>query len=167
MDPLSAAASIIAVVQLGASVGQGLYTLASRMGAAGREVQIYSTEISDLTTCFRHIEKVVSSSPARAAAHLDLIKDVLDICSRVLKPFGELQKILNRYLAKIQGRKDHKKIRVLFAKVKWVFSVKEEVLFYRDVLAAQHRTLQTMLLLLQASAAQNGVQVEVEDQSEG
>jgi hypothetical protein len=67
----------------------------------------------------------------------------MDICDRVLTPLNRLQKTLKPLL--VHFRSSPGKLRQLELRLRWVFSSRDKLLFYREVLKGQHRILDTTL----------------------
>jgi hypothetical protein len=142
-DPLSIAASIVGIVTLGFQVVRGLYQIADCIGSAGKEVRLYAEEINQFSQLLSHIRAQILAAPDIPFNSRSLIKDVVDICDKILQPFHRLQNTLDSFF--IRFKQSPKKLKQFGFRIKWVFCDKKKLLFYLDALRNQHRILNTAL----------------------
>lgn len=126
-DPLSITASIVGLVTLGFQVVKGLYQIADAIGSAGEEVRLYAGEINRFSKLLNLIRAQILATPDIAFDSRSLIKDVIDICHKVLQPFHRLQNTLDAFLARF--KQSPKKLKQFGFRVRWVFSDKRKLLF--------------------------------------
>ncbi|KAL2811777.1 nucleoside phosphorylase domain-containing protein [Aspergillus granulosus] len=142
-DPLSITASIVGIVTLGFQVAKGLYQFADGIGSAGEEVRLYAGEVNEFSKLLNYIRTQILDSPDLPFNSQSLIRDVIDVCDKVLQPFHRLQNTLNSFFT--QFKQSPKKLKQFGLRVKWVFSSKKKLLFYLEALRSQHRILNTAL----------------------
>lgn len=145
---LGLGASIIAVLTLTKKVVSGLRTLANGMGTAGLEVQSYSSEINDFAVLLERTQKTVQQATSASLTDHDLLKDLLEVCERVMDPLNLMQRRLNRYDTSFRQQQNRRKIRHFHTTVKWLFSTKQKIMYLRSVVQGQHRLLDTLLQLM-------------------
>lgn len=142
-DPLSITASIVGIVTLGFQVAKGLYQIADGIGTAGEEVRLYAGEINEFSKLLAHIRTEILTTPDIPFDSRSLIKDVVDICDKVLEPLHCLQEILKSFFTRF--KQSPKKLKQFALRVRWIFRDKRKLLFYLDALRSQHRILNTAL----------------------
>lgn len=142
-DPLSITASIVGIVTLGFQVAKGLYQFADGIGSAGEEVRLYAGEINEFSRLLNHIRTQILESPDLPFDSRSFIRDVVDVCDKVLQPFHRLQNTLNSFFTRF--KQSPKKLQQFGFRVKWVFSSKKKLLIYLEALRSQHRILNTAL----------------------
>ncbi|KAB8239574.1 nucleoside phosphorylase domain-containing protein [Aspergillus alliaceus] len=142
-DPLSITASIIGIATLGFQIAKGLYKIADGIGSAGEEVRLYAGEINEFSKLLNHIRAQILATPDIPFSSRSLIKDVIDICDKVLQPFHCLQKTLESFFTRF--KQSPNKLKKFGLGVGWVFCYKKKLLFYLDTLRNQHRILNTAL----------------------
>jgi Mg2+ and Co2+ transporter CorA len=158
-DPLSLTGSILAIVSTGIRVANGIHQLADELCAADSEIHSYADEIIGFTRLLQHVHTTVKDVPSSSDTLLEqgLIREALTICEKILTPLDQLQKTLNKHLEKLKPQSS--KLKRFGTIVKWVFSSKKKVLFYRAALHFQHQLLDTILqlLTLRSSRPQNTI----------
>ncbi len=157
-DPLGLAAGVIGIAATGFAVAQGLYQIADGIGSAGQEVRIYADEIDAFSKLLKMVRAELLRPSSIFLDEQSLVRDVMDICDRVLQPLNRLQNTLRPLL--VRFRSCPGKLRQFGLRVQWYFSCKDKLLFYREALRSQHRILDTTLelMILQANrdkSAQN------------
>jgi hypothetical protein len=144
-DPLSIAASIVGIVTLGFQLARGLYQIVDCIGSAGKEVRLNAEEINQFSELLNHIRAQMLAAPEIPLNSRSLIKDVVDICDKILQPFHRLQNTLDSFI--IRFKQSPRKLKQFGFRVKWIFCEKKKLLFYLDALRNQHRILNTALNL--------------------
>ena len=146
-DPLG----VIGIAATGFAVAQGLYQIADGIGSAGQEVRIYADEVDAFSKLLKMVRAELLRPSGVSLDEQSLVKDVMDICDRVLQPLNRLQSTLKPLL--VRFRNSSGKLRQFGLRVQWFFSSKDKLLFYREALKAQHRILDTTLelMILQAN----------------
>jgi hypothetical protein len=142
-DPLSITASVVGIVTLGFQVAKGLYQFADGIGSAGEEVRLYAGEINEFSKLLNHIRTQILESPNIPFDSRSLIRDVIDVCDKVLQPFHRLQNTLHSFFTRF--KQSPRKLKQFGLRVKWVFASKKKLLFYLEALRNQHRILNTAL----------------------
>ncbi|KJK63836.1 hypothetical protein P875_00064708 [Aspergillus parasiticus SU-1] len=142
-DPLSITASIFGIVTLGFQVAKGLYQIADGIGFAGEEVRLYAAEINEFSKLLTHIRAQILATPDIPFSSRSLIKDIVDICDKILQPFHRLQNTLESFFARF--KQSPQKLKQFGFRVKWIFHDKRKLLFYLEALRNQHRILNTAL----------------------
>lgn len=150
-DPLSVAASIIGITATGFTVAQSLYQIADGIGSAGLEVRVYADEIDAFSKLLKAVRAELLRPSSISLNEQSLVKDVIDICNRVLAPLSRLQDTLKPLL--VRFRNSSRKLSQFGLRVQWIFAKKSKLLFYREALRGQHRILDTTLglIILQAN----------------
>jgi hypothetical protein len=146
-DPLSISASIIAVVGAGFKVAKGLHQLADEIGSASVEVRVYGEEIDSFAKLVQRIREQITQRAGQVSSFEEnLLRDIIDVCGRVMRPINGLQEKLNPLLERF--RDSPSKLRSFRLRVQWISKSKEKILFYRGALRGQHRLLDTTLDLM-------------------
>jgi hypothetical protein len=150
-DPLNIAAGVFGIAATGFAVAQGLYQIADGIGSAGQEVRAHAGEIDAFSKLLKRVRAELLRPSNTCFEEQSLVKDIVDICERVLLPLNLLQATLKPLL--IQFSRSSKKLRQLGLRIHWLFKSKNKLLFYRSILKEQHRVLDTTLelMILQAS----------------
>jgi hypothetical protein len=149
-DPFSLTANIIAVTIAGFKVAKGLNTLADGIGSAGKEVRIYADEIDAFSKLLQRVKDLLhdtqsSRLPDSLFYEQSLLLDILGVCKRVLEPINRIQQKLTPLVGRFT---DSTKGKNFALRIRWIFSSKEKLLFYRGALKEQHRLLNTTLVLM-------------------
>ncbi len=129
-DPFSIASGAAGIVSMGFSIAHGLFQIAQKIGSAGDEVRVYAEEIDTFSKLLGHIKAEIERSTDISVAIQSLIKDVMDICGRVLVPLDRLQANLKPLLARFSSSTG--KFRQLGLRLQWVFREKAKLLFFRE-----------------------------------
>jgi hypothetical protein len=137
-DPLSIAAAVTGIAATGFAVANGLYTIADGIGSAGQEVRIYGDEVGAFSKLLIRGRSELLQPAHTSSEDTSLIKDVLDICDRILAPLERLQKTLSPLL--VRFRESPGKLRQVGIRIHWIFSRKAKLLFYRGVERAAQST---------------------------
>ncbi|RMJ06664.1 hypothetical protein CDV36_013728 [Fusarium kuroshium] len=145
-DPFSIASGAAGIISLGLEIAQGLYQIAGAIGSAGLEVRTYAEEINQFSKLLDQVKNELTQSANVSVDLQSLIKDVMDVCNRALTPLDCLQKTLKPLLVRFKSSPG--KFRQLGLRLQWVFSSREKLLFYREVLKGQHRILDTTLQVM-------------------
>ena len=146
-DPLSITASILAVVVAGFKAAKGLYQLADGIGSAGMEARIYAEEINSFSKLLQRTrEQITQRSEQISSFEETLLREIINICDRVIRPINGIQESLNPIL--VRFRSSPSKLRSFGLRVQWMFCSKDKLLFYRGALRGQHRLLDTTLALM-------------------
>jgi ornithine cyclodeaminase/alanine dehydrogenase-like protein (mu-crystallin family) len=102
-DPLSIAASVLAVVGAGCQVAKGLYQLADGIRSAGIEVRVYADEVDSFTKLLQRIRDQLLQRPAKSSTYEDnLLQDIVDVCKRALGPIDRIQETMNPLLIRFR-----------------------------------------------------------------
>jgi hypothetical protein len=142
-EAIGLAASILQIAGVGLAVAKGLYSIADGIGSAGREVRAYADEINGFSKLLYRVRIEILQTPGINHDEQNLLKDILDICDRVLKPFNQLQDVLTPLL--VHYGNSPGKLKQLGLRLYWIFSCKRELLFYRDLVKVQHGMLDTII----------------------
>jgi len=142
-DPFSVASGAAGIISLGFTIAQGLFQIAGGIGSAGQEIRIYAEEINAFSKLLRCVKTELESSTDVSLDLQSLVKDVTDICDRVLTPLDRLQNTLKPLLVRFKTSPG--KIRQLGVRLQWVFTSKDKLLFYREALKGQYQILDTVL----------------------
>lgn len=142
-ETVGLAASVFQIANVGFNVAKGLHSIADDIGSAGREVRAYADEISGFSKLLDRVRTEVLHTPGMDQDEHSMLKDVLDICDRVLKPFSQLQDMLKPLL--VHYGTSPGKLKQLGLRIYYIFSCRRELLFYRDLVKAQHRMLDTIM----------------------
>ena len=142
-DPFSVASGAAGIISLGFTIAQGLFQIAGDIGSAGQEIRIYAEEINAFSKLLRCVKTELESSTDVSLDLQSLVKDVTDICDRVLTPLDRLQNTLKPLLVRFKTSPG--KIRQLGVRLQWVFTSKDKLLFYREALKGQYQILDTVL----------------------
>lgn len=145
-DPLSIAAGVIGIAGTGFTVAQGLYQIADGIGSAGQEVRAHADEIDAFSKLLKRVRDELLRPSNDCLEEQSLVKDIVDICEKVLLPLNRLQATLKPLLIKFS--KSSNKIHQLGLRIHWLFKSKNKLLFYRSILKGQHRVLDTTLELM-------------------
>jgi hypothetical protein len=95
-DPLSITASILAVVGAEFKVAKGLHQLADGIGSAGVEVRVYTEEIDSFAKLLQRVREQIKQRPGQVSSFEEnLLRDIIDVCDRVMRPINGLQEKLN------------------------------------------------------------------------
>ena len=150
-DPLSVTASIASLAVTGFALAKGLGRIADGLGAAGREVRLYANETLAFARLLHRVREELCRLADVPADTMTLLRDVVDVCERVLAALDRVHVTLEPLLERFA--RSPRKLIQLGLRLRWVFGKKAEMLFYRDALAAQHRLLDTVLdvMILQAT----------------
>jgi hypothetical protein len=153
MDPLSIAATALTIAAKGFAVAQSLYEIASGIGSAGREVRTYADEIDVFSKLLNAVREEVLRPLGTSLDEQSLVKDVLDICNRVLLPLESLQSTLKPLL--VHFRNSPGKLHQFGLRIRWIFSSKGKLLFYRDALNWQRGNVSIILGLMNLQASKD------------
>jgi cob(I)alamin adenosyltransferase len=90
-DPFSVASGAAGIISLGFTIAHGLFQIAGDIGSAGQEIRIYAEEINAFSKLLRCVKTELESSTDVSLDLQSLVKDVTDICDRVLTPLDRLR----------------------------------------------------------------------------
>jgi hypothetical protein len=150
MDPLT----ILQVIGHGLAISAGLYEIANGIGSSAREVRAFADEVDSFSRLLGCVKAELDRVEVDVTIDLrSLVNDVVSICGRVLQPLLKLQDNLKPLLAKF--RDSPGKLRQVGLRLRWAFTTRSRLLFYRDALHGQHRILDTALALLTLQTAKD------------
>ncbi|KAF1953519.1 hypothetical protein CC80DRAFT_140879 [Byssothecium circinans] len=145
-EAIGLAASILTLTSASFKVAQSLYNIADSIGMAGLEFRACAEEISGFSRLLERVHELLKLISGISPEDMSLLKDVFDIFHRVLKEFQWLQDTLAPLLVKYQDSPG--KLRQLGLRICWTLSWKNLLHFYRDIVRAQHRNLDTALSII-------------------
>ncbi|KAL1591703.1 hypothetical protein SLS60_011702 [Paraconiothyrium brasiliense] len=149
-DPLSVSASVLTVVGSGFAIAKELYQIADGIGSAGAQVRIYADEIRLFSELLGHTRDELrnnSQRPRPRAEHL--IMDILHVFESVLEPPKQLQATLNPLL--LRFRSSPTRLLQIALRVRWLFSAKDKLLWYRESLKVLNGILNTTLTAMKTT----------------
>ena len=95
MAEIGLIASIVGVAGVGATLSIAIFDIASKIGAAGKELQDLSTEISLLCSVFKQLETLLSHAHFRYSnAAVDTTRKILERCKEVFNELDDVVKDL-------------------------------------------------------------------------
>jgi len=147
MAEISLIASIIGVAGAGAKLSIAIFDIASTIGAAGKELQDLSTEISLLCSVFKQLETVLSHAHFHYSnAAVDTARKILERCKTVFNELDDVVKdLLPRKNVGLGGIPS-----VDFAsRVKWLGFKNSKVKLIKSTLESYKLTLGIMLSTMQ------------------
>lgn len=155
-DPLSIAASIIGIATTGFEVARGLYSIADVIGSAGREVRTYAAEIDLFSRVLKQTREQLQNLGNVSPDTQNLLKDVVDICGRIVGILDRLNVTLYPLLDRFKD--SPRKLSQFGLRLQWIFSKKGKLLFYRDALSHQQCILGTLMdvIMLQITTDRSG-----------
>ncbi|KAL9077325.1 MAG: hypothetical protein Q9157_003392 [Trypethelium eluteriae] len=112
MDPLSICASAIAVLQAANSLGKTIGKLRSLM-AAGDEISLLLTEISDLKVVFQNTKEALEALPRSNDLDCRQKRDLLGLLNRALEASTKLELFIKERLIRKSSLQDDFKINYL------------------------------------------------------
>jgi hypothetical protein len=147
MAELGLIASIVGVASAGARLSIAIFDIASAIGAAGKELQDLSTEISLLCFVFKQLEALLSHAHFRYSnAAVDTTRKILDRCKEV---FNELDDVVKD----LYPRKNDELGRIpspdFVTRVKWLGFRNSKVKLIKSTLESYKLTLGIMLSTMQ------------------
>jgi hypothetical protein len=147
MAEIGLIAGIVGVAGAGAKLSIAIFDIASTIGAAGKELQDLSTEISLLCSVFKQLETLLSHAHFRYSnTAVDTTRKILERCKEVFNELGDVVKDLwprrNDDLGGIPS--------VGFVtRVKWLGFKKSKVKLIKSTLESYKLTLGIMLSTMQ------------------
>jgi hypothetical protein len=102
--PLGLAAGVIGIAATGFAVARGLYQIADGIGSAGQEVRIYADEVDAFSELLKMVRAELLRSSSVSLDEQSLVKDVMDVCDRVLQPLNRLQGTLRPLLVRFRTK---------------------------------------------------------------
>ncbi|KAF2261456.1 hypothetical protein CC78DRAFT_546649 [Lojkania enalia] len=147
-EPLSLTSSILTLLTTSFAVAKGLYDIAEGIVSAGREVRIYADEIDTLGKILQNLHLELENGEARRLLSdgENLLKDILHLCNQLLHPLDQLQQVLRPLLERFKN--SGRKLNQFGLRVRWLFSSKPKLLFFRDSINGMRRNLDTLLALV-------------------
>ncbi|KAM6511253.1 hypothetical protein FALCPG4_016255 [Fusarium falciforme] len=89
-DPFSIASGAAGIISLGFTTPQGLFQVADAIGSAGQEVRVYAEEMNAFSKLLNRVKGELPNSTDVSIDLQSLVKDVIDVCGRVLTPLDRL-----------------------------------------------------------------------------
>lgn len=147
MAEIGLIASIIGVAGAGAKLSIAIFDIASTIGAAGKELQDLSTEISLLCSVFKQLELLLSLAHFRYSnAAVDTTRKILERCKEVFNELDDVVKDLwprkNNDLGGIPSVN-------FVTRVKWLGFRNSKVKLIKSTLESYKLTLGIMLSTMQ------------------
>lgn len=140
MAELGLLANLVAVVGVGVQTSLALYSLASTIGSAGRELEDMACDISLFCRVMKQVHKSVHN-PTSARLSMTAISDTQDIVARCHAILEDIRRSLDSISGGKQQTFD------TLARVKWPFK-KPKLLVQRSSLHSCTAFLQLMLSVL-------------------
>lgn len=146
-EPLSIAASVIAVVTLAGTVSKSLHDIASSIGSAAIEIRQYADEIESFSRLLQNIRRELGKrGRKRKGQTKELVESLVDICQKVLEPFNSMQRLLKPYIKRFRHSKST--LDQFFQRMQWWFHSKGKFLFYYESLKAYRALLAPTISIL-------------------
>lgn len=148
MDPLSVAASIIAVAGALYSVSRKLRSCANTIAYAAKEVKAIAKEISLFSILLRSLQNTYVSLASQVSQAADLREICEGLVVQARENVGEFD-IFLKGLKPLQDSSDADLISKTYARVKWAFQ-KTDLLLLRSKLESSKSTLNLCMVTIQA-----------------
>lgn len=142
-DPLSVAAGIASLIDIGGRVAKELYTFISSIMEAPNEIRSLVSSLYSLNTSLCEIQSLLLS-PSFAAVHtVEQMKNLEDVVTNCARVFTDLQSKSTRAAKTLDGTN---KLKKLWIDVKWVFD--EEKI--EDLLRSLEREKSNLMMIINA-----------------
>ena len=146
MDPLSVAASIIAVAGALYTVSQKLRNCAATLAHAGREIIALAKEMDFYSTLFHYLQCTVKDMIPRLPKGLDHLKMCDDLVSQAQDNVGEFDRFLEN-VKPLRHTKDANVFAKTLARLRWAFQ-RTDLKLLRSKLESSKSTIIIYLLMI-------------------
>ena len=148
MDPLSVAASIIAVAGALYSVSRKLRSCANTIAYAAKEVKAIAKEISVFSILLRSLQTTYNILASQVSEAADLRKMCKRVVAQAEENVGEFDTFL-KGLKPLQDSNVAGSISKIYTRVKWAFQKKPDLVLLRAKLESSKSTLNLCMVAIQ------------------